>query len=115
MTADSFRRMALSFPETLESAHMAHPDFRIRGKIFATLDYPKEGWGMVKLTPEQQQQFVTTEPAIFVAVPGGWGRQGSTNVRLKPATRAKLRPALETAWRNAAPKSLLRRRDPEKL
>ena len=85
---------------------MRHPDFRVRGRIFATLGYPDEAWGMVKLTPEQQAAFVDTRPKVFVPVKGGWGRQGATNVRLDAATARTLRPALATAWRNAAPPEL---------
>jgi len=85
---------------------MGHPDFRVRGKIFATLFYPDESWGMVKLTPEQQEAFVSAEPAVFVPVKGGWGRRGATNVRLRPAKTPSLRVALATAWRNVAPRDL---------
>jgi hypothetical protein len=74
MTAQDFRRLALSLPETTEQAHMNHPDFRVRGRIFATLGYPGGNWAMVKLTPEQQANFVGAEPASFVPVKGGWGR-----------------------------------------
>ena len=94
MTADGFRRLALSFPETAERAHMAHPDFRVRGKIFATLGYPDAGSGMVKLNPEQQEAFVHAEPAVYAAVKGGWGLKGATNVRLKTAKKASLRTAI---------------------
>jgi len=107
MIADDFRRMALSFPEALESAHMGHPDFRVRKKIFATLGYPDEGWGVLKLTPEQQRLFVQAEPDVFVPVPGGWGLRGSTNVNLGAATEEILRDALIAAWRNVAPKRLI--------
>jgi hypothetical protein len=107
MTAEVFRQLALSFPETTENAHMAHPDFRVRGKIFATLSYPDEAWGMVKLTPERQEAFVQAEPTVFVPVKGGWGRRGATNVRLKAARKASLRSALLTAWRNTAPMRLV--------
>jgi hypothetical protein len=107
MTAAEFRRLALSFPETAESAHMEHPDFRVGGKIFATLGYPTAGWAMVKLMPDQQQDFVRAEPDVFVAVKGGWGRRGATNVRLKAAKKAALRKALEAAWRNIAPKRIV--------
>jgi len=62
MTSQDFRRMALSFPETSEESHMEHPDFRVGGKIFATLGYPRNGWAMVKLTPEQQDTFMKAEP-----------------------------------------------------
>src|SRR5271154_4538581 len=105
MTPADCRRMALSFPETSESAHMSHPDFRVRGKVFATLNYPDKQWGMVKLTPEQQEEFVADYPTIFVPVKGGWGRSGSTNVRLKSAKKPILKIALLAAWTNAAPKS----------
>lgn len=84
---------------------MGHPDFRVRGKIFATL-WPDKGWGMVKLTPEQQEAFVESLPAVFVPVKGGWGRRGCTNVILKAARKSSLGPALFTAWRNVAPRSL---------
>src|SRR2546428_10273366 len=104
MTIDAFRRLALSLPEAVESAHMGHPDFRVRGKVFATLGYPDTGWAMVKLTPEQQEAFVEAEPSVFTAVKGGWGRRGATNVRLAAARKNSLRTALVVAWRNAAPK-----------
>ena len=94
MTAEDFRRLALSLPETAESAHMGHPDFRVRGKIFATLGYPDQEVGMVKLTPGQQREFVLAEPAVFVPVNGGWGLKGATHVRL----------AVVAAWRNTAAK-----------
>jgi len=107
ITVAGFREMALGFPEVFESAHMGHPDFRIRrGKIFATL-WPKEGWGMVILTPEQQEGFVAEAPAVFVPVRGGWGLRGCTNVVLKKASRRRLKIALAVAWRNAAPRKLV--------
>lgn len=106
MTAQGFRRLALSLPEAAENAHMGHPDFRVRGKIFATLGFPKGGWGMVKLTPEQQEAFVEAAPKVFAPVKGGWGRGGATQVSLKAATKRSLLPALVTAWRNAAPPAL---------
>jgi hypothetical protein len=107
MTAAEFRQLALSFPETAESAHMEHPDFRVGGKVFATLGYPSAGWAMVKLMPDEQQDFVRTEPEVFVTVKGGWGRRGATNVRLKAVKKASLRKALEAAWRNTAPKRIV--------
>jgi len=85
---------------------MGHPDFRVAGKIFATLGYPGAGWGMVGLTPEQQEMFVRAEPATFAPVKGGGGRAGSTNVRLQKAKKVAVREALITAWRNRAPKRL---------
>ena len=88
---------------------MGHPDFRVAGKIFATLGYPQSGWGVVCLTPEQQELFVRMEPKSFVPVKGGWGRAGNTNVRLAAARRAAVREALIRAWRNRAPKDLVRK------
>jgi hypothetical protein len=83
---------------------MGHPDFRVGGRIFATLGYPRSGWGMVRLTPEQQELFVRAQPAAFAPVKGGWGRMGATNVRLRIAKKAAVREALTIAWQNRAPK-----------
>ena len=85
---------------------MDHPDFRVRGKIFATLGYPEKGWGMVKLTPEQQERFVQSEPTVFVPAAGAWGKRGSTTVRLAKANGETVFTALVAAWRNVAPKRL---------
>ena len=82
MTANEFRRLALSFPEAIEPSHMHHPNFRVGGKIFATLGYPDVGHGMVKLTPEQQEAAVAAEPGAFAPVKGSWGAKGATLVRL---------------------------------
>jgi hypothetical protein len=106
VTQNDFRRLALSFPETEERAHMGHPDFRVAGKIFATLSYPDKSCGMVKLTPEQQAELMHDEPKVFDPCNGAWGRQGATNVRLKSVKKATLQRALEAAWRNTAPKKL---------
>ena len=108
MGINEFRRMALSLPEASESGHMGHPDFRIRGKIFATLGYPSAGWGVVKLTPDQQEMFVQIKPEVVVPVKGAWGRRGATSVRLQPAPRGLVRKALAAAWCNTAPKPLVR-------
>ena len=86
---------------------MGHPDFRVCGKIFATLG-PEERWGMVKLTPEQQAAFVQTEPDVFQPIQGAWGRRGCTQVQLAAATEETVRPALFAAWHNTAPKRLSR-------
>lgn len=107
MTANDFRKLALGFPETEERAHMNHPDFRVAGKIFATLGYPDKSWGMVKLTPVEQEMFVEAEPAVFVPAKGAWGHQGSTTVNLKAAKLATMRRALAAAWQLAAPKNLV--------
>jgi hypothetical protein len=107
MTANEFRKLALSFPETSEASHMAHPDFRVAGKIFATMGYPRTGWAMVSLTPEQQELFVRTNAKAFVPVKGKWGEKGATNVVLRHAPKNAVREALSIAWRNKAPHQLL--------
>ncbi len=96
--------MALSLPGAIESAHMNHPDFRVNGKIFATLHYPDDGWAMVKLPPDQQESFVELQPAAFKPVNGAWGRQGATNVFLKKVKEESLQGALTLAWQNASKK-----------
>ena len=95
--------MALSLPMAIESAHQGHPDFRVEGKIFATLGYPDRTWGMVKITPKLQQLLLKSEPGVFVPVKGTWGLRGATNVLLRRAKRASLRRALADAWYQAAP------------
>ena len=92
---------------------MQHPDFRVRGKIFATLPSADEDRGMVKLTPEQQAQFVRESPNVFEPVPGGWGRGGATLVQLRAAKPNVVRHALVAAWRNSAPKKLAQQFDDE--
>jgi hypothetical protein len=114
MTSDDFRQLALALPEAVESSHMAHPDFRVGGKIFATLGYPDQDWAMIKLPPEQQDMFSKADPGVFVPVKGGWGRQGATNVRLKAAKKAAVREALLAAWSKVAPKRLPARRSSPK-
>jgi hypothetical protein len=106
MTANDFRKIALALPETEERSHMSHPDFRVAGKIFATLGYPDLSRGMVKLPPEQQHYFSKDYPEAFVPVKGVWGRRGATSVHLKAAKKEILRKAIEAAWRNTAPKRL---------
>jgi hypothetical protein len=110
VTADEFRSLALSFPEASESAHMGHPDFRVRGKIFATLG-PDEDWGMVKLTADQQGSFIRAEAEVFQPASGAWGRRGATIVRLDDAKELTVRQALIAAWRNTAPKRLAKQYD----
>jgi hypothetical protein len=105
MKIDDFRRLALSLAGVVEAAHMGHPDFRANGRIFATLGAPDAEWGMVKLTPEQQDAFVDSAPNVFQPVKGGWGRGGATNVRLSAASEKTLRPALQTAWDNVMQKA----------
>ena len=96
-----FRRIALGMNDAVEGAHMAHPDFRANGRVFATL-YPDGKAGMVKLTPEQQQEFVRANPTTFVPASGAWGRQGCTTVRLDSVDEATLGEAMTLAWQNTA-------------
>jgi hypothetical protein len=106
MSSNRFRQIALALPGVIEGSHQGHADFRAGKRIFATLGYPDKEWGMVKLTPVQQSVLVEAEPAMFRPVPGGWGKQGSTHVRLAKADAATLQSALTLAWTNVAPKSL---------
>ena len=110
MTPNEFRKLALGFPEAIETAHMRHPDFRVGGRIFATLGYPDEHAAMVKLSPEEQNEFVRTNPGVFTPVKGAWGQQGATNINLPAATIKIVREALTAAWRNTAPKRLSKNR-----
>src|SRR6478672_188375 len=98
MTADEFRKLALSFPEAEERAHMNHPDFRVKGKIFATLGAPDKEGGMVALTPEEQQNYLNAAPEAFTPAAGAGGRGGSTMVRLKAAKKAMVKQAMGVAW-----------------
>ncbi len=111
MSSKRFRQIALALPGAIEGSHHGHADFRAGKRVFATLGYPDKNWGMVKLTPEQQSILVDAEPDIFRPVPGGWGKQGNTNVRLAKADQTTLRSALMLAWRNVAPKSLLKQNE----
>ena len=106
MTAAQFQEMALSFPEAVEAAHMGHPDFRVAGRIFATLGYQNEGRGVLLLSPEEQQEMISQHPKMFEPVPGGWGRRGSTQVVLARITRLVLEAAMRKAWQRKAPKRL---------
>lgn len=99
MNIRDFRRIALSFPGAEESSHMGNPDFRVDGRIFATLASVKEGYGNLMLTLEQQQAFVEELPEVFLPIPGGWGRMGMTHIRLAAATEDVLTGALHTAWK----------------
>jgi hypothetical protein len=89
--------MALEIPEAVERSHMNHPDFRVAGKIFASLGVPDENWGMVKLTPEQQRALIERAPEVFRPSSGAWGRQGYTNVYLGSAKANIVRTALNAA------------------
>jgi hypothetical protein len=108
MTAKGFRRIALGMKDVIESAHMGHPDFRLNGRIFATLHADMK-WGMVKLTPEQQKRFVNDAPDAFKPENGAWGLQGCTAVRLDTVDEEMLGEAMTLAWRNSSEKVAPRR------
>ena len=95
---EDFRRIALSLEGVVESSHMGSPDFRVNGRIFATLASQKQGYGNLLLTPEQQAAFVEEAPEVFVPVGGGWGRNGATHMRLAAANEDLMAGALRTAW-----------------
>lgn len=97
-TAD-FRRLALKLPGAEEGSHMGAADFRVGGRIFATLAHERQGYGNLMLTPEQQSAFIEESPDIFLRVAGGWGRTGATHIRLAVATEDVLAGALHTAWK----------------
>jgi len=113
VTTNQFRKLALSLPEASENSHMGHPDFRVGGKIFATIPSPNDDRGMVKLSREEQSTLVLSEPEIFQPCQGAWGRQGCTYVNLRKATKPIVQLALISAWRNTAPKHLIRKLDDE--
>ncbi len=99
MNAGDFRRIALSMEGAEEGSHMGQADFRVGGRIFATLAAEKQGYGNLMLTPEQQAAFVAEEPDVFLPIAGGWGRNGATHVRLAAANEDLLAGALRTAWK----------------
>lgn len=101
MTPDQFRKLVLSFSGSEERSHHNHPDFRVQGKIFATLAYPDTTRAMVKLTPEQQAEFLHDHPEVFSPASGAWGRQGATSVCLPKARKGVIQRAVEAAWQNA--------------
>ena len=105
---DRFRRLACALPGAEESSHMGNPDFRVGGRIFATLSGQARGRGVLKLTVEQQAEFVSELPDVFEPVQGGWGRMGMTYVVLDAADEAVLRGSLETAYRYVAAKKVAR-------
>lgn len=99
MTAKDYRRIALSLPGTAEGSHQGHPDFRVGGKIFCTLAFEKEGYGVLKLSLEEQAGLVEDAPEVFSPVPGGWGRMGMTRVKLDAVSADVLEGALKMAWK----------------
>lgn len=107
MTPEQFRKLALARPETEERAHHDHPDFRVDGKIFATLGPSESGdergrWAMVRLPAEDQAAVVDEDPDAFEPMPGAWGRQGCTRVWLARATMKRVEPLMRSAWRHRA-------------
>ena len=102
MTAQKFRELALKIPGAIEAEHMGHPDFRVNGKIFASLGYPDDAHGMVGLTPEQQAEMLKKEPDVFKPCAGVWGKHGATNVHLGSAKVGVIRAALKAAAQNRA-------------
>jgi hypothetical protein len=98
MKPSDFRRIALSLEGAEEGSHMGQADFRVGGRIFATLASQKQGYGNLMLTPEQQAEFVQELPEVFLPIPGGWGRNGATHIRLAQANEDLLTGALRTAW-----------------
>lgn len=101
MTSDTFRRIALGMTNVVEGAHMGHPDFRVGGKIFATLHADMK-YGMVKLAPEDQERFVRDASAHFAPENGAWGRQGCTRVTLASVDEEALGEAMTLAWQHVA-------------
>lgn len=106
MTPERFRQLALSFPEAVESSHRGKVDFRVKGRIFATLGYPDASWGMVKLAVDDRALLVAVASGTFRPVPGEWGGRGKTLVRLAAVPEPLLRTALKMAWRDKAPRRL---------
>jgi len=99
MDVNDFRRIALSLEGAVEGSHMGQPDFRVGGRIFATLASADQGYGNLMLTPEQQAAFVEELPDVFIPIAGGWGRMGATHIRLAAANEDLLAGALQTAWK----------------
>ena len=112
MNIQDFRRIALSLAGAEENSHMGAPDFRVGGRIFATLASAKDGYGNLMLTPEQQAAFVADLPEVFLPIKGGWGRSGATHVRLAAATEDVLAGALRTAWKLRMDKNTKSPRNP---
>ena len=100
MTPNEFRKLALGIPGAIESQHGGHPDFRIAGKVFASLGVPDESRGMVKLSPDEQVSLMEEAPEVFQPFKGSWGTRGYTSVDLEFAGSALLRAALKSASDN---------------
>ena len=107
MRPEDFRRIALGMKGAVEGAHMGHPDFRVNARIFATI-HPNQQFGMVKFTPDQQQQFIHDHPETFAPESGAWGRAGCTRVRLDSVHEETLGEAMTLAWQNTIEKGQVR-------
>jgi len=115
MTANDFRRIALSLEGAEEGSHFGAADFRVSGRIFATLAAEKQGYGNLMLTPERQKMFIDEAPEVFLPIRGGWGRNGATHVVLRAASEDILLGALRTAWKVRLERNQkMRRSTPEK-
>jgi hypothetical protein len=111
MTPDDFRRIALSMPEAAEVYRRGQFEFRVERTTFGSLGGSADTVATLYLTSEQQSVFMHAAPKVFISVPGGRGRLGGTNVVLGSADEATVESAVEAAWRNAAPRSVLKRID----
>jgi hypothetical protein len=111
MTGEDFRKLALALPDAIEAEHMGHPDFRVLGRVFATLN-PEEDLAMVKLSLDDQESRLEAAPDVFAPCKGAWGRMGATHIRLKEATKSQAKSALAAARKNvsAAPAKRPRRK-----
>lgn len=103
---ETFRQLALGLPDTLEAEHQGHPDFRVAGKVFASLG-PQGDWAMVKLSGAEQELWVEALPAVFQPFSGAWGRAGCTRVALETVDEAVLAKVVRAAWRHVAPATLV--------
>jgi hypothetical protein len=111
-TAEDFRRIALGMEGAEEGSHMGAVDFRVGGRIFATLTSVKQGYGNLMLTPEMQEAFVAEAPHLYLPIHGGWGRVGMTHIRLEPATELDLEGALGAAWKLRTGRNARARKSP---
>jgi hypothetical protein len=114
MTAEDFRRIALTLEDAEESSHMGSPDFRVGGRIFATLASQKHGYGNLMLTPEMQAAFMEDQPDVFLPIVGGWGRMGMTHIVLANADEGLLAGALRSAWKLRVAKNFQTRKPARK-
>ena len=108
MLPDEVRILALMLPETVAGAHSGNPDFRVGGRVLATL-WVEEARLVLRLSPEDQAALCEAEPDLFTPLDGAWGRRGWTNLDLYECEEETLREALLAAWRVTAPADLVSR------